>query len=107
MKSIVDIKKLKNWVGKKEIVSDILTPSLEEKFRATLDIKVNKPQNGEIASSGIHWALAPPIIRSSELGKDSHALRGTFLPLQFLCQEECGQVVKQLFIQTFILVMKW
>ncbi len=80
MKSIVDIKKLKNWIGKKEIVSDILTSSLEQKFRATLDIHVNKPQNGEIASSGIHWALAPPIIRFSELGKDSHASRGTFLP---------------------------
>ena len=80
MKTIIDIKKLKNWIGKKETVSDVLTSSLEQKFRATLDIEVKKPQDGEVASSGIHWALAPPIIRSSELGKDSHALRGTFLP---------------------------
>ena len=80
MKSVIDIKKLKNWIGKKEIVSDILTSSMEKKFRATLDIQVNKPDIGDVATSGIHWTLAPPIIRSSELGQDSHAVRGSFLP---------------------------
>jgi len=80
MNKNLDIKKLENWIGKKEIVKDILTPNLEQKFRATLDIKVGDPKIGDIASSGIHWAIAPPITRTSELGTDSHAARGSFLP---------------------------
>ena len=33
-----------------------------------------------MASSGIHWALAPAIVKSSLLGKDSHPAKGGFLP---------------------------
>ena len=76
----LDIDHLKSWIGKTEIVEDILTPSLEQKFRATLDIDVGNPKLGDESSSGIHWTLAPPITKFSELGKDSHAARGGFLP---------------------------
>ena len=47
MNNNLDIKKLENWIGKKEIVKDILTPNLEQKFRATLDIKVGDPKTDE------------------------------------------------------------
>ena len=80
MHEILDIDKLGCWIGKKEISSDILTPSLEKKFRATLNIEVGEPKCGDLASTGIHWALAPTITKSSELGNDSHAARGGFLP---------------------------
>jgi len=76
----LDIDKLKSWIGKTEIVEDILTPSLEQKFRATLDMDVESPKLGDEASLGIHWTLAPSVTKFSELGKDSHAARGGFLP---------------------------
>ena len=103
MHEILDIDKLGCWIGKKETSSDILTPSLEKKFRATLNIEVGEPKCGDLASTGIHWALAPTITKSSELGNDSHA-RGRFLPPVPL-QEECGQDVKQLFYLTSMLEM--
>ena len=43
----LDIGHLKSWIGKTEIVEDILTPSLEQKFRATLDMDVAAPETAE------------------------------------------------------------
>ncbi len=76
----LDIDKLKSWIGKTETAEDILTPGLEQKFRATLDIDVKSPKLGDEASLGIHWTLAPSVTKFSELGKDSHAAKGGFLP---------------------------
>ena len=35
---------------------------METRFRATLDIDPGNPENGEIASSGLHWALGPAVL---------------------------------------------
>ena len=76
----VNVNELKSWIGNEEIIFDEVTKSLETRFRATLDIDPGNPENGEIASSGLHWALGPAVVKSSLLGKDSHPKKGDFLP---------------------------
>ena len=76
----VNLNELKSWIGNEETTFDEVTKSLETRFRATLDIDPGNPKNGEIASSGLHWALGPAVVKSSLLGKDSHPKKGDFLP---------------------------
>ena len=76
----VNLNELKSWIGNEETTFDDVTKSLETRFRATLDIDPGNPKNGEIASSGLHWALGPAVVKSSLLGKDSHPKKGDFLP---------------------------
>ena len=76
----MNIEELKKWIGSSEKSEDIVTSSLEQRFRATLDIDPGDPKTGDVASSGIHWTLAPPVYKHSDLGKDSHPKKGGFLP---------------------------
>ena len=76
----INVDELKSWIGNDEIAFDEVSQSLEARFRATLDEDPGNPQKGEIASSGLHWALAPSVVKSSLLGKDSHPKKGEFLP---------------------------
>ena len=76
----INVDELKSWIGSDEIAFDEVSQSLEARFRATLDEDPGNPQKGEIASSGLHWALAPAVVKSSLLGKDSHPKKGEFLP---------------------------
>ena len=76
----INIDELKSWIGNDEIAFDEVSQGLETRFRATLDEDPGNPQKGDLASSGLHWALAPAIVKSSLLGKDSHPQKGEFLP---------------------------
>ena len=76
----INVNELKSWIGNDEIAFDEVSQSLEARFRATLDEDPGNPQKGEIASTGLHWALAPAVVKSSLLGKDSHPKKGEFLP---------------------------
>jgi 3-methylfumaryl-CoA hydratase len=76
----IDIDELKSWIGNEEVAYDEVSTNLETRFRATLDQDPGMPQRGEIASSGLHWALAPAVVKLSLLGKDSHPKKGEFLP---------------------------
>ena len=76
----INVNELKSWIGNDEIAFDEVSQSLEARFRATLDEDPGNPQKGEIASSGLHWALAPAVVKSSLLGIDSHPKKGEFLP---------------------------
>ena len=76
----INVNELKSWIGNDEIAFDEVSQSLEARFRATLDEDPGNPQKGEIASSGLHWALAPAVVKSSLLAKDSHPKKGEFLP---------------------------
>ena len=76
----INVNELKSWIGNDEIAFDEVSQSLEARFRATLDEDPGNPQKGEIASSGLHWTLAPAVVKSSLLGKDSHPKKGEFLP---------------------------
>ena len=76
----INIDELKKWIGSSEESVDEVSISLEKRFKATLDLDPGNPAKGDEASSGIHWTLAPAVVKSSLLGKDSHPEKGTFLP---------------------------
>ena len=76
----INIDELKTWIGSSEESVDEVSISLEKRFKATLDLDPGNPAKGDEASSGIHWTLAPAVVRSSLLGKDSHPEKGSFLP---------------------------
>ena len=76
----INIDELKTWIGSSEESVDEVSISLEKRFKATLDLDPGNPAKGDEASSGIHWTLAPAVVKSSLLGKDSHPEKGSFLP---------------------------
>ena len=92
----INIDELKGWIGNEEVAYDEVSVSLEKDLEATIDEDPGSPQKGEMASSGIHWALAPAIVKSSLLGKDSHPAKEDFYHL-FHYPEGCGQAAKQNF----------
>jgi 3-methylfumaryl-CoA hydratase len=69
------------WIGRTEIASDLLTPGLIDRFRATLAIEAgDSPDAGDAAPPGIHWCLCLPDAPTAGLGLDGHPARGGFLP---------------------------
>jgi 3-methylfumaryl-CoA hydratase len=69
----------KDWIGKNQGQSDILTPALVRRHRATLDLSPTDP----IPLPGIHWLLNLPEAATAELGEDGHPRRDlvhSFLP---------------------------
>lgn len=76
----VDVPRLREWIGRSESVSDVITPRLEASLRAVFDRPVGEPAMGELATPTVHWCLAPAIAPMSELGPDGHPARGGFMP---------------------------
>ena len=70
------MEQLRAWIGSEETAHDIVTPSLVEKFRATLGL-VDEPG---IAPRLIHFCLCQPAAEAAALGPDGHPRRGGFLP---------------------------
>ena len=75
-----DVEHLKSWIGRDDVVSDLITEDLARKYYATLDLPGEPPRLGEPVPRGIHFCLGQPARRSSELGPDGHLHRGGFLP---------------------------
>ncbi len=68
-----------DWIGKGQSQSDILTPALVQRHRATLDLSPDNPA----PLPGIHWVLNLPEAATADLGDDGHPRRdipGSFLP---------------------------
>ncbi len=72
----LDIEHLRQWIGKNELLSDVVTPVPIAALAATLDIDVPK----ESLPPLWHWLYFLPIHRQSDLGPDGHPRRGGFLP---------------------------
>jgi 3-methylfumaryl-CoA hydratase len=68
------------WLGKARDEVDWITATRVAAWNATLDRDVPFPTDGDVVPLGFHWALFPPLARTSELGEDGHARTGTFLP---------------------------
>jgi 3-methylfumaryl-CoA hydratase len=69
------------WIGRSEAASDVLTPGLIDRFRATLAVEAgDTPDTGDAAPPGIHWCLCLPDLPTAGLGTDGHPARGGFLP---------------------------
>jgi 3-methylfumaryl-CoA hydratase len=70
----------KQWVGRTETVSDVVTPTPYAALSATLDRPAERPTPGTPLPALWHWLYFLPLHRQSEIGPDGHAKRGGFLP---------------------------
>ncbi len=80
MTTKVDIDHLRKWIGKIDNVTDYVTPIVEQRYRATLNMDIGNPKVGEPVTSGLHWMLGWNLVKNDELGVDSHPALGEFLP---------------------------
>lgn len=72
--------KLKEWIGRTEEVSDVLTATPYAALSATFDRPAERPASGTALPALWHWLYFLPLHRQSEIGPDGHAKRGGFLP---------------------------
>jgi 3-methylfumaryl-CoA hydratase len=75
-----DLDHLRQWIGRTQQASDIVTAQLVRGLRATLFMEIGEPKPGDAAPFTTHWCLAQPVFPASELGPDGHPARGGFLP---------------------------
>ncbi len=80
MSTKVDINHLRKWIGKIDNVTDYVTPLVEQRYRATLNMDIGDPKEGDAVTSGLHWMLGWNLVKNDELGVDSHPALGEFLP---------------------------
>jgi 3-methylfumaryl-CoA hydratase len=71
---------LRDWIGRSETVSDIVTATPYAALSATLDRSAERPPAGTPLPALWHWLFFLPLHRQSEIGPDGHAKRGGFLP---------------------------
>jgi 3-methylfumaryl-CoA hydratase len=76
----LDLDHLRQWIGRTQEASDIVTAQLVRGLRATLFMEIGDPKTGDAAPFTTHWCLAQPVFPASELGPDGHPARGGFLP---------------------------
>ena len=76
----LDIDHLRQWIGRTQEVTDIVTAQLVKGLRATLFQEIGEPKLGDAAPFTTHWCLAPPVFPMSQLSQDGHPTRGGFLP---------------------------
>lgn len=80
MSTKVDIDHLRKWIGKIDNVTDYVTPIVEQRYRATLNMDIGNPKDGDPVTSGLHWMLGWNLVKNDELGVNSHPALGEFLP---------------------------
>lgn len=71
---------MKEWIGKSETVSDVVTAFPYAALSATLDRSIERPAAGTVLPALWHWLYFLPLYRQSDVGPDGHAKRGGFLP---------------------------
>lgn len=76
MNTPLDMDHLSQWIGREEVVEDVITLSLVARFCATLGCTAD----GEFAPLLIHLCLGLPAVPEGQLGPDGHPARGGFLP---------------------------
>ena len=69
------------WVGKRQTVSDIISPVQVRQMAATLNdaARIQQPDCAPLPA-GWHWLYFNPLEIQSRLGPDGHPARGDFLP---------------------------
>lgn len=80
MTQALDLALLRDWIGKEEACQDWITPTLVERFRATLRLSDCKLPDDAGAPGLIHFCLGQPATWMEELGDDGHPAKGGFLP---------------------------
>jgi 3-methylfumaryl-CoA hydratase len=75
-----DLDHLRQWIGRTEERTDVVTAHLAAALRSVLFLDVGRPQDGDAAPFTAHWCLTLPVVPMSEVGPDGHPQRGGFLP---------------------------
>ncbi len=70
----------REWIGRTEQRSDLVTAASLAALSATLDREDPEPLPGTDVPPLWHWMYFNPVARQSELGPDGHPRRGGFLP---------------------------
>jgi 3-methylfumaryl-CoA hydratase len=76
----IELEGLRSWIGRREETSDVVLPLHVAGLEALLDRSSTPPQDGEIASAGVHWLIRPHWVPQSALGADGHPERRDFAP---------------------------
>jgi 3-methylfumaryl-CoA hydratase len=71
---------LKQWIGRTEKVSDVITATPYAALSATLDRPPSRPAPGTLLHPLWHWLYFLPLHAQSDIDPDGHAMRGGFLP---------------------------
>ena len=76
----IDIAHLESWIGRSEVVHDVVTLAPWRALSATLDRSDAPMDMGDEVPPCWHWLYFLPLHKQSDLGPDGHAKRGGFLP---------------------------
>lgn len=68
------------WMDARHHGTDVVTPALMNRFRATLGRAPMQAVTGDPAPLGLHWCLAPEIVEEADLGSDGLPARGGIIP---------------------------
>lgn len=71
---------LRQWIGKTERLSDVITATPYAALAATLDLPAVRPAAGAPLPPLWHWLYFLPLYAQADVGPDGHAERGGFLP---------------------------
>ena len=71
---------LQAWVGRRELVRDVVTPTPYAALAATLDRQSARPAAGTPLPALWHWLYFLPLHPQASIGADGHPERGGFLP---------------------------
>ena len=69
-----------DWIGRKEIVSDVITAMPVAALSATLNRPAQRPATGTVLPAVWHWLYFVNLYQQSEAGHDGHPTKGGFLP---------------------------
>jgi 3-methylfumaryl-CoA hydratase len=76
----IDIARLQEWIGREEVVEEVIGPTPVRMLAATLDHDDPPPALGDPIPPLAHWTQLIPTHRQCELAQDGHAKRGPFMP---------------------------
>jgi 3-methylfumaryl-CoA hydratase len=70
----------RDWIGRSEVRTDLVTPAPVAMLSATLDRDDPAPTRGTVLPPLWHWLYFLPVAPQREIGPDGHPKRGGFLP---------------------------
>jgi 3-methylfumaryl-CoA hydratase len=75
-----DLDHLRQWIGRSEEKTDVVTAHLAAGLRSALFLDIGAPREGDAVPFAMHWCLSPAVVAMSDVGPDGHPKRGGFLP---------------------------
>lgn len=76
----LDVDFLRRWIGREDVLDEVLSETLVHRFRVTLGLPGAAGVPNAIAPRMIHFCLCQPCDPIADLGADGHSKRGRFLP---------------------------